>query len=333
MKASELAEIIGAELIGEDSDITVVAPIDNIVQSSLVPLLEKNIPDEVYSSPASAFLVKHGADTSNGGTYIACDDAELALVAAINALYPPKKRPAGVHANAFVSDSAILSEDVSVGAFAVVGDGAQLGRGTQIYPNAVIGDGARLGEDCIIYSNVSIYDGCTLGDRVIVHSGSVIGADGFGYYQKKGQNVKIPHVGSVVLENDVEIGACSCVDKGKFSDTVVGEGTKIDNQVQVAHNVTLGKHNILCGQAAIAGSTSTGDYVFMGARAGLVDHVNVCSKTMIAGGCGVMSSIDKPGVYAGLPHTTRKSWLREVALTRDLPNIVKRISELEKKND
>ena len=332
MKASALAELLCAELVGADCEITHISPLDNITTGGLVPLLDRKIPEEVYSSDASAFLVKADADTSRGGTYIVASDAELGLVAAINALYPPKKKLAGVHPNASVAETATIGEDASIGALACVGENASIGKGSQVLPGAVLGDNVKIGEDCIIYSNVSIYDNCTLGDRVIIHSGSVIGADGFGYYQKMGQNIKIPHVGSVVLGDDVEIGSNTCIDKGKFSDTIIGNGTKVDNQVQIAHNVVIGKSCILTGQCAIAGSSELGDYVMMGARSGVIDHVKVCSKTMIAGGCGVMTDIEKPGVYGGQPHTTRKSWMREVALIRDLPNIVKRITELEKKN-
>lgn len=331
MKASELAGIIGAELIGPDTDIVSISPLENITEGGLVPLLGNKIPEEVYTSPAAAFLSAKGADTSRGGTYLLADDAELALVSAIYALYPVEPKPAGVDPAASVSDSAILAEDVSVGAFACVGRRASIGERTQIYPGAVIGEGAKIGADCIIYANVTIYDGCTIGDRVIIHSGTVIGSDGFGYYQKQGRNIKIPHIGSVVIENDVEIGSNSCVDKGKFSDTIIGEGTKIDNQVQVAHNVVIGRHNIMAGQAAISGSSSTGDYVMFGGRAATADHVKICSKVILGANSGVMSDVDKPGIYLGSPINNRKAYMREVALVRDLPEIVKRITELEKK--
>lgn len=331
MKASELAGIIGAELIGPDSDISLISPLENVSEGGLVPLLGRNIPEEVYSSGAAAFLAPKDFDTSKGGTYLLADDPELTLVAAVNAIYPPVQKPAGINGDACVCETAIIAEGVHVGALAYVGSRASVGERTQIYPGAVIGDGVKIGADCIIYSNVTIYDGCTLGDRVIIHSGTVVGSDGFGYYQKGGRNIKIPHVGSVIIENDVEIGSNSCVDKGKFSDTVIGEGSKIDNQVQVAHNVSLGKQNIMAGQSAISGSSSTEDYVMMGGRVGVADHVHICGKVMLGAGSGVMSDIKKPGIYAGNPITTRKGWMREVALTRELPEIVKRITVLEKK--
>ena len=333
MKASELAEILNAELSGEDTEITCISSIENIKEGALVPLLAKSISPDVFESAASVFLIKKDSELRAGKTYIMADDAELALVAAVTALYPPKDICKGVDPAAYVSDSAIIHEDVTVDPLAVIGSGSSVDEGSHIYSGAVIGMDVKIGKNCIIYPNVTIYDGCTLGDRVIIHSGSVIGADGFGYYQKKGRNVKIPHIGAVVLENDVEVGANSCVDRGKFDDTVVGEGTKIDNQVQVAHNVVTGKHCIMAGQAAIAGSSTLGDYVMVGARAGISDHVNICSKVMLAANCGVMTDIEKPGIYGGIPSTTRKSWMREVALVRDLPNLVKRVNELEKDNN
>jgi UDP-3-O-[3-hydroxymyristoyl] glucosamine N-acyltransferase len=200
-----------------------------------------------------------------------------------------------------------------------------------IHANVTIAEDVVMGEDCEIFPNVSIYSGSKLGNRVMIHSGSVIGADGFGYYQRGGKNVKIPHVGGVMLCDDVEIGANSCVDRGKFTDTIIGECTKIDNQCQVGHNCVLGKSCIMAGQAALAGSTTLGDYVIMGARSGAADHLKICSKTMLAGQCGVISDIDKPGIYAGFPHTTRKGWLRETVLLRNLPETIKRIDEIERK--
>jgi len=244
MKAGELSEILGAELAGGDCELTCISSVENISEGSLVPLLDK-VDEDVYGSSAAAFLAKKGADTSSGKTFILADDPELALVGAINALYPQVKRSEGVHPSAFVEDSALLKDGVFVGAKAYVGSGVEIGRNSQIYPGVYIGDNVLLGENCVIYANASIYEGCTLGDGVVIHSGAVIGSDGFGYYQKNGQNIKIPHVASVVIQDDVEIGANSCVDRGKFEDTVIGEGTKIDNLVQIAHNVRLGKHNIL----------------------------------------------------------------------------------------
>ncbi|MGE4317690.1 MAG: UDP-3-O-(3-hydroxymyristoyl)glucosamine N-acyltransferase [Deferribacterales bacterium] len=331
MKSSEIASKLGLTLKGADAEVLKVCSYEDIQKGAIVPLFDKNIPEDVYGSDASVFLMKTGSEPDNGRTYLLADDAETALVSVINLLYPKKSAPAGVHPSAFVADSAELGEGVSIGAFAYIGENAVIGSGSVIHNNVSIADGVVLGKDCEIFPNVSIYSGTRTGDRVMIHSGTVIGADGFGYYFKKGVHVKIPHIGGVYLGNDVEIGSNTCVDRGKFSDTVLGDGTKIDNQVQIAHNCVLGRGCIMAGHAALAGSTTMGDYVIMGARAGSAGHVKICSETILAAQCGVISDIEKPGIYAGAPHTARKSWMREQVLIRKLPDFVKRIEDIERK--
>ncbi|WP_415238668.1 UDP-3-O-(3-hydroxymyristoyl)glucosamine N-acyltransferase [Seleniivibrio woodruffii] len=330
MKASVLAEKTGGILHGADTEILCVCSFEDIKAGALVPLLVKDLPEGIFESPAAAFLVKTGTETVSGKTFISADDPEMALVAALNAIYPVQRK-SGIHPKAYVAETAVIGENVFVDAFAYIGENVRIGNNCVIRANVTIADGVVMGDDCDIHPNVSIYSGSKLGSRVLLLSGAVIGADGFGFYQRGGKNVKIPHVGGVLLGDDVEIGANSCVDRGKFSDTVIGEGTKIDNQCMVGHNCVLGKGCVMAGQAALAGSTTLGDYVIMGARSGAADHLNICSKTMLAGQCGVISDIDKPGIYAGFPHTSRKGWLREVLLLRGLPDTIKRIEEIERK--
>lgn len=332
MKLSEIASALGLEFKGADTEIKKICSYEEIEGGALVPLLGKNMPEGIFESEAAAFLVKKGTEPGNGSSFLLAEDAETALVDALKLLYPVNHPKPGVHKSAFVSESAVVGRDVFIGAFAFIGENCVIGDGCVIYNNVSIADGVTLGKDCVIYPNASIYSGSRLLDRVMIHSGSVIGADGFGYYQKKGAHVKIPHIGGVLLGSDVEIGANSCVDRGKFSETVIGEGTKIDNLVQVGHNCKMGRGCIMAGQSALAGSTTLGDYVIMGARSGIADHLSIASGTILAGGCGVISDIDKPGIYAGIPHTTRKAWLRETLLTRSLPELVKRVEELERKD-
>ncbi|MCD8555024.1 UDP-3-O-(3-hydroxymyristoyl)glucosamine N-acyltransferase [Seleniivibrio sp.] len=331
MKASVLAEKTGGKLIGADTEVSCVSSFEEIREGALVPLLVKELPEGVLESKAAAFLVKTGSETASGKTYIEADDPEMALVAILGLVHQRPVREAGIHLRAYVAESAEIGQNVFIDAFAYVGENCRIGDNCIIRANVTVDDGVVMGEGCEIFPNVSLYSGTKLGNRVIIHSGAVIGADGFGYYQRGGKNVKIPHVGGVMLCDDVEIGANSCVDRGKFSDTVIGESTKIDNQCMVGHNCVLGKSCIMAGQAALAGSTTLGDYVVMGARSGAADHLNICSKTMLAGQCGVISDIDKPGIYAGFPHTSRKGWLREVVLLRSLPDTIKRIDEIERK--
>ncbi len=331
MKASEIASKLGLTLKGADAEVSKVCSYEDIQKGAIVPLFDKNIPEDVYSSEASVFLMKTGAEPENGRTFLLADDAEMALVSIINLLYPGKTAKAGAHPSAYVSASAEIGSGVSVGAFSYIGENAVIGSGCVIHNNVSIADGVVLGNDCEIFPNVSVYSGTRTGDRVVIHSGSVIGADGFGYYFRRGVHVKIPHIGGVYLGNDVEIGSNTCVDRGKFSDTVLGDGTKIDNQVQIAHNCVLGRGCIMAGQSAIAGSTTMGDYVIVGAGAGAADHIKICSETILAAKCGVISDIEKPGIYAGAPHTARKSWMREQVLIRKLPEFAKRIEDIERK--
>lgn len=331
MKASEIASRLGLRLKGSDTEVMTVCSYENIKEGALVPLLGKLTSGDVFSSSAAAFLMKNGTEPDSGRTFLLADDPEMAVVGALELLHPKKKPAAGIHPMACVAPDAKIGGNVSIGAFSYVGSGCVIGDGCIIHNNVSISDGAVLGKDCEIYPNATVYGTAVLKDRVTLHSGSVIGADGFGYYPRNGVHVKIPHIGGVILENDVEIGANSCVDRGKFDATVIGEGTKIDNQCMVGHNCVLGRGCIMAGQAALAGSTTLGDYVVMGARSGASDHVKIAPKTMLAGQCGVISDIDKPGIYAGFPHTGRKAWAREQALVRDLPEIVKRITDIERK--
>lgn len=331
MKISEIASRFGYKTAGPDAEITAVCSYENIKKGALVPLLGKDTPEEVFTSEAGGFLMNIGAVAPDGAACIMTDDVEMAVVNVLNLLYPVKTPNGKVHKSACVSDTAVIGEGSEIGPMAYVGDGAVIGKRCMIHNNVSIGDGVTIGDDCIIYPNVTLYPGAKLKNRVSIHAGSVIAADGFGYYQRQGQHVKIPHIGGVLLEDDVEIGANTCVDRGKFDDTVIGRGSKIDNQVMVGHNCKLGTGCIMVGQAALAGSTTLGDYVVMGARSGTRDHISICSKTMLAALTGVMSDIETPGIYAGFPHTNRKAWAREQILIRELPEIAKRIAELERK--
>lgn len=331
MKTTDIASKFGYETAGPDAEITSVCSYEDIRKGALVPLLGKDAPESVFASDAGAFVIQKGAKVPDGLSYIITDDVEIAIVNILNLLYPMQAPKGNIHKMACVSESAVIGESTDIGAMTYVGDNVVIGKRCVIHNNVSIADGVVIGDDCVIYPNVTLYTGAKLRNRVTIHAGSVIAADGFGYYMRQGVHVKIPHIGGVLLENDVEIGANACVDRGKFSDTVIGSGTKLDNQIMVGHNCKLGTGCIMCGQAALAGSTTLGDYVVMGARSGVADHVTVCAKTMLAAQCGVISDIDKPAIYAGFPHTSRKGWAREQALVRDLPEIIKRITEIERK--
>jgi UDP-3-O-[3-hydroxymyristoyl] glucosamine N-acyltransferase len=211
-----------------------------------------------------------------------------------------------------------------------VSDNSSIGARTIIYPGAYVGFGVVIGEDSIIYPNVSILDNVTIGNRVVVHAGSVIGSDGFGYIQRDGSHVKVPQVGSVRVEDDVEIGACVTIDRATTGVTVIGAGTKLDNLIQIAHNVTVGKDVVIAAQSGIAGSSSVGDNVMAGGRVAVSDHVEVEAGCILAGRTSVHNNL-KRGIYAGTPAIPHRAFLRSAPLIGKLPELFKRIKELERK--
>lgn len=240
----------------------------------------------------------------------------------------------GIHPRAWVDPTAILdAEQVAVHPGAVIMAGAVIGRGTEIHANAVIGRGVKIGEDCLIYANVSIREGCELGNRVIVQPGAVIGADGFGYEFVEGRHQKIPQVGIVVLADDVEIGANTTIDRARFGKTVIGAGTKIDNLVQVGHNVQIGEHCLLIALTGLAGSSKLGNYVTAAAQVGVAGHLEIGDHAVLAARTGVTGDLKGGQVYMGNPAHLMKDELKLRALTRRLPKMVERLRALEQQRD
>jgi UDP-3-O-[3-hydroxymyristoyl] glucosamine N-acyltransferase len=232
---------------------------------------------------------------------------------------------------AFVSPEATLGSDITVYPGAYVADDVKIGNRVVIHPGAVIYEGAIIGDDVIIHSNVSIRERCRVGNRVILHNGAVIGSDGFGYAPDGKSYFKIPQIGIVVLEDDVEIGANTTIDRAALNVTLIRRGTKIDNLVQVAHNCTIGENSAIAAQTGIAGSTYVGSNVTVGGQVGIVGHLKICDNTMFGAKTGVMSNIDKPGAFSGYPAIPHKEWLRTSAVYSKLPEMRRTVSALEKR--
>lgn len=244
----------------------------------------------------------------------------------------PRAFVPGVHPAAVVDESVKMDgEKVRIHAGAVVMEGASVGDGTEIGPNAVVGEGVRIGRDCRIAANVSIRENCVLGDRVCIQPGAVIGSDGYGYEFSGGRHVKIEQVGIVEIGDDVEIGANTTIDRARFGKTSIGEGTKIDNLVQVAHNVVIGKHCLVVSQSGLAGSCKLEDYVTVAAQAGVGGHVTVGSKAVLIGRAGVTTDIPGGEVYAGKPAIPMREEMKLQAHVRRLPKLIARVKALEKR--
>lgn len=242
-----------------------------------------------------------------------------------NMMTPPVK---GVHPSASVSETARLGDDITIAAGVVIGENVSIGAGTCILENTVVMDESVIGEQVIIFPNVTIYDNTQIGNRCILHAGCTLGAYGFGYDSTSEKHLLSDQLGYVLLEDEVELGANACIDRGTYSTTRIGQGTKIDNLVQIGHNCQIGKHNLICAQVGIAGSTQTGDYVVMGGQAGVADHVNIPSQTMIGAQSGVIGDL-KADRYFGTPARNAMKTLREFAALAKLPDMVKRLRKLE----
>lgn len=325
----------GSLIIGEpDSTITGFSSIKEAEPGDVTFLGNARYANDLKKSKASAVIALPDFTTAPAGmAVIQSENPTLAFSAIIKEFGPQKKVFApGVHATASVSaDAKFDSTKVYVGPNAVIEDGADIGDGTLVHGGAYIGPDAKIGKDCVIHANAVIKDNCLLGDRVIIHSGAVIGADGFGYQFSGGKQLKIEQVGRVQIDDDVEIGSCTTIDRARFGRTWIGEGTKIDNLVQIAHNVIIGKHCVIVALVAIAGSARIGNYVTIAGQVGVGGHLNVCDQVVLLARSGVTKDIAEPGYYMGFPTKPLMEGRRVVALQAKQPEIFQRIKTLEKR--
>lgn len=265
----------------------------------------------------------------HGKTVFLVDDADLAVAMLLERFAPPIPRPAvGVHPTALVAPSASLGEGSRIGINVVVGDNSVLGKNCILHSGVIVGSEVTLGDDCELFPNVVLRERITIGNRVIIHAGSVVGSDGFGYRWDGKRHQKIPQIGTVTIEDDVEIGSCVCIDRAKFSATTIGRGTKIDNLVQIGHNVTIGPHCIIVGQAGLAGSVTLGAGVVLGGQSAVRDHVTMGDQSAVAACSGVAENVDPKTIVSGLPALPHRQSLREQAAIRRLPDLVVQVRKL-----
>jgi len=264
-----------------------------------------------------------------GRTLLRCKNPYAAFARALSLLHPAPEPTAGIHPTAVTGSNCEIAVSASIGPYVVLGEGVHIGGRTSVGAGCVIGSGARLGEGCRLHPRVVLYDRTVLGDRVILHAGCVVGSDGFGYAREGREHVKIPQVGRVVLESDVEIGANSTVDRGTLEETRIGRGTKIDNLVQVAHNVVTGEGCILVAQSGISGSTRLGDHVILAGQSGAVGHITIGDGARVGAKSAVTKDVP-PGVFVtGHPAREHRLWLKERALSGRIEAMWKRIAFLE----
>ena len=266
-------------------------------------------------------------------TLIRVDNAYECVAKLLQIYEAAKPRKSGIDPLASISPKATIGKDVYVGAFAVIGDNAVIGDGCQIYPHAVIGDGVKVGEQCLIYPNVTIYHGCVLGNRVTLHAGSVVGSDGFGFAPSANGYDKIPQIGIVTIEDDVEIGANTCIDRSTMGSTYVRKGVKLDNLVQIAHNTDIGENTVMSAQVGIAGSTKVGQWCMFGGQVGIAGHITIGNKVFLGAQSGVPSSLGDNQTLIGTPPMEKLPYFKSQAIFQKLPDLYKQIMRLQKEVD
>ncbi|HMK50405.1 MAG TPA: UDP-3-O-(3-hydroxymyristoyl)glucosamine N-acyltransferase [Thermodesulfovibrionales bacterium] len=328
MRVRELAEVINGEIIGDGNiEIRGVAGILEAGEGDITFLSARKYIKDLPRCRASCLIVKDFVPDT-GMTQLKVANPYLAYAKLLEYIYKKPRKAAVISGGATISDTAIIAGDVSIYPFAYISDRVSVGKGTIIHPFVYVGEDTSIGEDCIIYPNVTLREGLKLGDRVIVHSGSVVGSDGFGYVFDAGLHHKIPQVGGVIIEDDVEIGSNVSIDRATTGNTVIGRGSKIDNLTQIAHNVKIGSNSIIVAQVGIAGSSEVGDYVTLGGQVGVADHTRIDPETMIGAQSGVMGHVAK-GIYSGSPAIPHREWLKAQAVFAKLPELQKKIRELE----
>ncbi|MBX3175576.1 MAG: UDP-3-O-(3-hydroxymyristoyl)glucosamine N-acyltransferase [Gemmatimonadaceae bacterium] len=332
LRAAEVAAAVGGALQGDpDLRLTGIAPLDRAGPTQVSFLASAKYAKALASSGAGAVLVSQELLATEGPckTRIVVAKPHEAILALIPKFYRAPERPfVGVHPTAQVSADATVDADVCIEAYAVIGAGARLGKGCWIGAHSVVGDGAQLGAGTRLYPQATIYPGVVVGERCAFHSGARIGSDGFGYVYRDGAHQKIPHVGGCVIGNDVEIGANTTIDRGSIDQTVIGDGTKIDNLVHVAHNVRIGRLCLLAAQVGIAGSVHVEDGVMMGGQVGVSGHHTIGAQAILTAQAGVFSDIPAKEMWGGFPARPQRQMLRGHAAVSKLPDLLRKIERL-----
>ncbi len=340
ISVADIAQLVKGELIGDGGVlVSGFSGIKEAKKNELTFLSNPKYEPLLGQTQAGVILVPRQI-ACPGKTLIRVDNPSLSFTQVINHLLKeaPDYKPRGIHPTAVIAPGAKLGPNVAVGAHTIIEDGAVIEEGCVLYANCYVGHETRLGKNCLIYPQVVLRERVCLGERVIIHSGTVIGSDGYGYVTVDRKHMKIPQVGTVVIEDDVEIGANVTVDRARFDKTIIGEGTKIDNLVQIAHNVIIGKHCLIVAQSGIAGSTKIGDHVILAAQSGLVGHIEIGDGAVVAAQSGVNKSIKAGEQVFGYPAQPIKEARRNIAHIQRLDKYVemikdlkKRVEELEKK--
>lgn len=328
---AQIHALVGGELHGSgDTTISALASLQESHPRALSFLAQ----DKAVKAPAdvrAGALLVHRHRTDLPIPQIVVPHPLLAFAQVAQEFFVPRPAPRGVAQEITRGADVQIGPDPSIWPFVTLGDRVTIGARVTLYPGVFIGQDCRIGDDCVLYPNVVVREGCSLGARVVVHSGTVIGADGFGYVQHQERHHKIPQLGGVIIEDDVEVGANVTIDRATLGQTVVKRGTKIDNLVQIAHNVSVGEHSIIVAQVGIAGSTTIGRHVMIGGQAGVGDHIQVGDQVMIAARAGVNRNLEPNQIVSGAPVMPHETWMKAQAVIPRLPELRHLVRSLEQR--
>ncbi|BCL75185.1 UDP-3-O-acylglucosamine N-acyltransferase [Jeongeupia sp. HS-3] len=328
---SALAERFGATWHGDDVAICRVAPLESAGADALTFLTNPRFKAQLASSAAGVVAVRAADAVGLTRPHVIAKDPYLFYAQVAQLLYPQRRARPGIHATACVDVSAQIDADAEIGPNVVIGAGTAIGAGSIVMANSYVGDRVTLGCNVLLHPMVTVMDDCQIGDRVIIHPSAVLGGDGFGNAWAGDHWEKIPQIGRVVIGSDVEIGACTTIDRGALEDTVIGQGARIDNLIQIGHNVEIGAHTALAGCVGIAGSTKIGARCQIGGAAMISGHLEICDGAVVLGGTLVAKSIREPGAYGGpYPMQAHADWVKNAAQLRHLNELAQRVKQLEK---
>lgn len=333
--AEQIAGLVGGEIRGnKNASVSDVAGIEEAREGTLCFLNEEKYVHYLPETKASIVLMSKSIvfDGTTNATLILVDNARSAvatLLQMVSEVMNPRKR--GIEQPCFIAEGVDIPEDTYIGAYAYIAKGAKLGKGVQIYPHTYIGENVLIGDNCILYAGVKVYYNCQVGQDCILHAGAVIGADGFGFEpDANGVNQKVPQIGNVIIEDDVEIGANTTIDRAMMGTTRIGKNTKIDNLVQIGHNCEVGESSFLCAQVGLAGCTKVGKRCILAGQVGVAGHLSIPDGTILGAQSGVAGTIRKPGMYMGSPAIDASIWRRAQVVYKNLPEIQKVINEIER---
>lgn len=332
--AEQIANVIGGRVEGnKDAKVHTFAKIEEGTEGAISFLSNPKYTHYLYNTKSSIVIVNEDLELEKDvdATLIRVKNAYESIAKLLQIYEASKPKKTGIAPQAYIAPSAKLGNNCFVGPFAYVGEGAEIGDGCQIYPHAVIGDNVKVGTNCIFYPNTTIYQGCKIGNNVTIHAGSVIGADGFGFAPGADGYDKIPQIGIVVIEDNVEIGANTCVDRSTMGATVIHKGVKLDNLVQVAHNVEIGENTVMSAQVGIAGSTKVGSWCMFGGQVGLAGHITIGDKTFLGAQSGVPGSLKGGEELIGTPPMNPRAYFKSQAIFRRLPDMYKDLNDAKKK--